>query len=704
MRHLASLLVLALACPARAESRDRVDPLRILPAGKRPDDRRLRKPKDLNGYFPMTVPASRQAWEKRKAELREQALVGLGLWPMPPRLPVHAVVHGKIDRDDYTIEKVYFASHPGHYVCGNLYRPKSGSGKHPGVLCPHGHWSDGRFNDQLAANGQGFIDQELNSGAERTLAGARYPLQARCVQLARMGCVVLHYDMVGYADSRQIEHRVGFTDAEAELWLQSFMGLQTFNSIRALDFLLSLPDVDAKRIGVTGASGGGTQTFILCAVDDRPTVAFAAVMVSTAMQGGCVCENCSYLRQETGNVELAALFAPKPLGMSGAHDWTIDIETKGLPELKKLYELYGVPQNVMAKCFPQFQHNYNRVSRELMESWFNEHLELGQPTPITERDFVPVPPSRLSVFDSGHPLPKDAVGAKELRGYLTRVAEEQLQKVRPTDEAKLREFRRLVGTALRVMIHDRLPRSEEIEVKTIGETKLEGHRVVKLLLGRSGADEQVPAVLVAPAESLDRITVWIDPHGKAGLLDGGRLIDPVKRLLEQHTAVLAPDVFMTGEFGSATPIVDPKFAGFTLGYNRPLVAERVHDILTAIAYARTRGQRVSLVGVERAGPWTLFARALSGDAVQRAAIDFNQFDFHRVYSTDDDMMLPGALKYGGIGSFAALVAPHEMYLHNVPDRADQRVKEAYATYGEPGNLELRRKKAPVNDISTWLLR
>src|SRR5438445_10806722 len=124
---------------------DDKDPTRVLDGI--PKDSRLGKPKDLNGYFPMKVPASKEEWEKRRKELREQVQVALGLWPMPEKTPLNAVIHGKIDRDDYTIEKVYFASHPGHYVCGNLYRPKGKSGKVPGVLCPHGHWANGRFYD-----------------------------------------------------------------------------------------------------------------------------------------------------------------------------------------------------------------------------------------------------------------------------------------------------------------------------------------------------------------------------------------------------------------------------------------------------------------------------------------------------------------------------------------------------------------------------
>src|SRR5262249_49937199 len=135
------------------------DPTRIFG----PDDSRLDRPKDLNGYFPFTPPASKAAWEARRKELREQVLVAVGLWPIPEKTPLTPVVHGKIDRDDYTVEKVFFASHPGHYVCGNLYRPKGKSGKLPAVLCPHGHWRNGRFYETSDKDAQA----QIAKGAEK---------------------------------------------------------------------------------------------------------------------------------------------------------------------------------------------------------------------------------------------------------------------------------------------------------------------------------------------------------------------------------------------------------------------------------------------------------------------------------------------------------------------------------------------------------
>jgi dienelactone hydrolase len=703
---ISTLLLAAWFNPcARADDKD---PTRVLDGA--PKDSRLGPPKDLNGYFPMKVPASKEAWEKRRKELREQVLVALGLWPMPEKTALHPVIHGKIDRDDYTIEKVFFASYPGHYVSGNLYRPKQSGGRkppevrHPAVLSPHGHWQNGRFFERSDKEAQ----EQINKGAEKTMEGARYPLQARCAQLARMGCVVFHYDMVGNADSQQIPHRQGFLDAEAELRLQSFMGLQTWNSIRALDFLSNLPDVDPTRIGVTGASGGGTQTFILCAVDDRPAAAFPAVMVSTAMQGGCICENCSYLRQDTGNIELAALFAPKPLGMSGADDWTKEIETKGLPELKALYKLYGAEDKVMAKCFPQFEHNYNQVSRELMYNWFNKHLQLGQLEPVVEKPFVPVPPKELSAYDEQHPRPKDATDANGLRKYLKEASEEHLKQLHPTDSSHLKDLKLETETALKVMVNDAWPIRGNVSASSVidNDSKV---RIGTFAITRLANGEQVHGALVTEQREIKgTVVLWVHPAGKASLFNNGEPTPAAKKLLDKQVSILAPDLFMTRDSDGKLPKVNSQFAGYTFGYNRPVVANRVHDVLTAIAGARVISNKIETIhaiAFDSAGPWVLLARGLCGNTVSRTAVDANQFDFDQVNETSDEMMLPGALKYGGIASFAALCAPGELFIHNihVSPRIDW-IKDAYQAAGAADKLKFQNEKVEDEKTIEWLLR
>jgi dienelactone hydrolase len=679
------------------------DPTRLYSGNDRPPDHRLTdKPKDLDGYFPFTPPATKDAWEKRREALKVQLQVALGLWPMPERGPIMATIHSPIQRDKYTIEKVYFASLPGHYVTGNLYRPTT-PGKHPAVLCPHGHWNDGRLHDAGEAAGK----KSVADGAEQFPESARYFLQAKCAQLARMGCVVFHYDMLGYADSKAITHREGFLDADALLRSQSQMGLQAWNSLRALDFVLGLPDVDTNRVGVTGASGGGTQTFILAALDERVTAAFPAVMVSTAMQGGCVCENAPYLRLGTGNIELAGLIAPRPLGMTGAKDWTIDIETKGLPQLKALYRLYGAEDRVIAKCFPQFGHNYNQVSREEMETFFNEHLDLGLPSPVRERPFMPVPPNELSVYDDRHPRPKDEVGADGVRKVLTEWSDKQMAALTPTDSAKLAEFRRVVGSALGVMIHDSMPSTNDVDVTEFGPKEEQNGRIArKLLLTRKGDHEAIPAYGVRGPEHDGTVVIWIHPRGKGSLFAEGKLVPEAQAILDRKAAILAVDVFGTGEL-DAKPKVNEKYAGFTFGYNRPFVAEQVHDILTAIAAAKGHPQAktIHIVGWESAGPWVVMAKALAGDAVTRTAADMNGFRFDAIKSPADPMMLPGALKYGGMAAFGALCAPGELLLHNHRHTSTGKlIPDAYRAAGADAKLKREPLKLSGDKVVEWLLR
>jgi len=416
-------------------------------------------------------------------------------------------------------------------------------------------------------------------------------------------------------------------------------------------------------------------------VDDRPAAAFPAVMVSTAMQGGCVCENCSYLRVGTGNIELAGLFAPKPLGMSAANDWTVEIEKKGLPELKELYRTLGAEDRVAAKCWPQFGHNYNQVSREMMYAWFNKHL-LDRPGDVHEEPFRPIPPKELTVFDADHPRPNDELDAKHLREKMTEEAEKQIKGLEPKDAKTLGEYRHVVGPALRAMIGEELPKPGALEVRM-------GPKEVKLLdgvtmhlaaLGRKGEGDMVPFAGVFKGEPKAGAVIWVHPDGKANLFEKGQLNPLAKALVDKGYAVVSLDTFLTGELKGPLPKyeaadqskkkeavwdgtppypVNKSFAGFTYGYNRPVFANRVHDILTAVLFARDmlHAKAIHLVGWEGAGPWVAAARALCGDAVARTAVDLNQFRFETIKDVADENLLPGAVNYGGVAAFLALCAP-----------------------------------------------
>lgn len=681
----------------------------VFPAGESSPDQRLRSVRKLrDAMHPWTPPGTMAEWKTQSEAIRRRILVSNGLWPMPPKPPLNPTIHGKIDRGDYTVEKVYFTSHPGHYVTGNLYRPKHGKGPYPGVLSPHGHWSQGRFFEARDAD----VKKQLDTGAETFEAAARSALQARMVQLARMGCVVFHYDMAGYADSQQIAHRSGLADAQAGLWLQNHMGLQTFNSIRALDFLLSLEDVDHERIGVTGASGGGTQTFILGAIDPRPTVAFPAVMVSTAMQGGCVCENASYLRIGLNNVAFAALFAPRPMALSGADDWTIAIETKGLPELRQVYDLHGKRHLIDAHAFPQFPHNYNQVARALMYEWFNRHLKLELEEPIREREFERLTKEEMSVFNEAHPRPKDATSAEQLREYLTDTARAQFAELVPQDASEMKMYREVISGAARILLDEGVPAAEEVSTHTSESEDHNELMIAKAIIGRSDTGERIPMVVLSrTADGKSPVVLWLEDDGKSQLLtDDGSPVAGVRELLAAGASVASIDLLSSGEqvpptgskeFGK----VDPKYHGYTFGYNRPLLSEHVRDILTAIGYLRkqNRYSSVELAGRGNSGVSALLAASLAGDKVDSVTVELDGFRFAAVESTADPMYLPGALKYGGLPGLAALAAPTPASISGAAEAIDWAPLESACAVAD-GRLTLQAKSRDRKSLGEDILR
>jgi dienelactone hydrolase len=702
------------------------DAPRVLSPGQLPQDGRLEPPKDLNGYFPFHPPKTIEDWNSRAERIRRQMLVALGLWPMPTKTPLNAVIHGKIEREDYTIEKVYFESYPGFYVTGNLYRPKGTQGKRPGVLCPHGHWANGRFLD----DGPEKVRRQIVQGAERFEEGGRSPLQSRCVQLARMGCVVFHYDMIGYADSQQISNEIahrfakqrpemntvenwGLYSPQAEAHLQSVMGLQSWNSIRSLDFLSGLPDVDPKRIAVTGASGGGTQTFILAAIDPRPAVAFPAVMVSTAMQGGCTCENACLLRIGTGNVEFAGLFAPKPLGLTAADDWTREMATKGFPELKQLYKMLRSPGNVMLKPLIHFGHNYNYVSRAAMYQWFNKHLKLGLKEPVVEEDYERLTREEMSVWDEQHPRPKGGPDfERELLRWITEDSERQLGKAR----ASLDAYREIVGGAIDVIIGRNLREAGEVTFHDIKKTQVNSHAEILGLLKNHTYKEELPTVLLRPTEWRGQTVIWIDSQGKAGLYDQqGRVKPEIQILIEAGIEVVGIDLLFQGEFlADGEPITQTRrvnnkreFAGYTFGYNHTLFAHRVHDILSAIKYVKQRKPKTKdliLVGLSGAGHWAAAARAQAREQVDSAVIDTEGFRFGKILDIRDVDFLPGGAKYGDLPGIVALGAPGRLLLAGEGNA--ESIRAFYKKAGAEDNLTIFDATSPnaLGSVIEWMLQ
>lgn len=677
---------------------------RALPEGQRPDDPRLGPLKSLHGYFPFTPPESKEAWAARREAVRRQVQLAMGLWPLPPATPLEAQVHSPVDGGDYIVEAVVFQSYPGHYVSGSLYRPKemSEGARLPAVLCPHGHWPQGRFYD----NGPDGVRQQIALGAERFEEGGRSPLQARCMQLARMGCVALLYDMIGYADSQQMEHRPGIRDEmntaerwgffspQAELRMQNMIGVQTYNSVRALDFITSLPYVDAQRIAVTGASGGGTQTLILSAIDERVTVSVPCVMVSTAMQGGCPCENACYLRVGSGNIELAGLFAPKPLAMTAADDWTIELETKGLPELRQLYALLGAPGNVEANLRTFFKHNYNYPNRAFVYRFLNRHFKLRLPEPIVEEDYQRLTPEQATVWNESHPRP--AGGPDEERRLvetMTGIAQEQMRQLAPHDSASLAEYRRVVGGAWDVLLGRRYDNAGPVEYEMLAKEDRGDYFEFTSLLRNTAAKEELPTVFLHPKNWNGEVVIWIDPAGKDGLYTAaGELSEASHRLLDEGYSIAGVDLLYQGEFLAdgkpliAQPMVNggrdawTNYAGFTYGYNYPLWVKRVHDILSVVWYVRHDehgARRVHLAGMNGAGALVLAAAVQAGDAVDCVVADTAGFSFQQLDRLDHPDFVPGAVKYGDVPTLIALAAPHPVLLSGeaeVPPAAVQCYK------------------------------
>jgi hypothetical protein len=565
-------------------------------------------------HLPLPAFSSLKAWEERRKFLRNQIMVSAGLSPLPEKTPLHTQIFGKVQEKDYTIEKVLIETLPGFYLGGNLYRPRNGRAKHPGIVNPQGHWPYGRLENQALYSGPSLG-----------------------ISLARQGYVVFAYDMIGYSDTVQLPHRFG--SAEQRLWSFGPLGLQLWNSIRSLDFLASLDDVDATRLGVTGASGGGTQAFLLTAVDDRVQFASPVNMVSSIMQGGDLCENAPGLRLNTSNVEIAAMFAPKPmLLVSATGDWTHNVPKEEFPAIQRIYDLYGKGDQVEVVQINEV-HNFNELSREAVYHFFARHNPgLSDSRELIEHD-ISVPMLQEMMVLSNRKLPANALnldGVFRLWQSISQAQNDQIQ-----DPAFLRA---------------RLRQTLDVEIPLDVVAELDGRSIA---LSRPSTKDRVPGIWIPGTGSM---AIVVDPKGSAAALES----DVVHRLQKEGRPILLLDVFQTGSakaprdgdvsIGATAKLADdaddearadadaggPKFLTFNVSDD----AARVQDIVTAIIYASKGSRDVEVFATGDAALWATFA-----GAVITAPVSLHLSNVPKLTSNGDYLdhfNVPGILRAGGV--------------------------------------------------------
>lgn len=579
-----------------------------IPAARAEDTMSAPVVRDLDTHHLPTAPADRATWERRATTLRNQILFSAGLLPMPAKNPLRPVVTGTHVYDDFIVENVAIETFPGFTLCGNLYRPRWQSGPFPAIVNPHGHWANGRLEMQP--------DVAIADPPPAPMGAGKGNLVAIGVDLARQGFVVFAYDMVGYNDTNQASHKLA-NSLNPWLWSVSLNGLQLWNSIRVVDYLSARRDVDHRRIGVTGASGGGTQTFLLAAVDSRVAVSVPVNMVSASMQGGCLCENGPGLRIDTDNVEIAALTAPRPqLLIACTGDWTAKTPTEEFPALRGYYNLYNAGTRTEFRQF-NYGHNYNIESREAMVAFFCRYLkDTGPSGRYPERPFTLVAADSRVWTDKAPRREGFKTEPEVLEALMAR--SEALSSV-TGDAPRLAAARLAMAAALglgdRIAAFPKMGRGAPATL------------IVTDAAGREAADKQASAIRATGADA---------------------------RVVETST----PE----------TP--ETLWNRFYTCYNRTSLQRDAASIAVAAAKMAGEHSRIDIVGTGVAGVTALLARSVLPIG-GRLAVDVSGFDPTDDYAYARRLFAPGLRYAGDVRTGLALLAGARVRVAGAgPDWAD----------------------------------
>lgn len=633
-------------------------------------DRRLSTIYHNEFAYKAEPPQTIEEWKQRKEFTKAQVALSAGLSPMPAKTKLQPKIWGHTKHAGTVIAKVSFESMPGLVVTGNLYMPERVRDQAPGILCPHGHWQTGRIHND-----------------------ARGSIPMRCLMLARLGFIVFSYDMIGYNDNNSIMHSwPEEIRRPAALYGTSMYGLQTWNSLRALDFLCDLPDVDERRIGCTGASGGGSQTWTVSVLDERIKVIVPVCMLSSHFQGGCQCEEGPLLRLNgVTSFDILAACAPRPLMLPAVtQDWTNLTPRYEIKALRKVYALFNA-EDALKSFQLEAPHNYNKDTRERVYPWFT-HWLLNQSLreTITEDD-IPMPAISTLLHTQPPVIPTENTTKISLAKINAHLCENATPNIKTLpDAAAFRQERvNLVGE---IVNNDQELRDVVVRV-TAPSWELTNAKAKGCLISRREMGDVIPAVQVVPYEADTNMPacLLLGNSGKSDFFKGGNFTTILDLLVANKTHCLVPDLLGNGETADM-PEKTPRDEAHPLffAFNQSIFSMRVQDILTCLKLLEESGfSKISLIATGDSVKPALCALALTKQ-IHSAVIDFE----HQTDSDEEWLQFlnyqPMIAKVGKIKGIAPLANVATLGLYKPEDELAEYITSFSDTLHTPQKVSIGR--------------
>lgn len=659
-------------------------------------------------------------WKKRQQLIQQHLQQAIG--PFPARTPLRAQTVRILEKDSLRVEHIVFESQPGFVVTASLFMPKVLKSKAPAIVYCSGHSPTGYRST---------------------------PYLTAMLNLVQKGFIVFAFDPVGQGERLEyIDEKTGGSAVGQPTRQHDMPGVQAFitgssqarymiwDGIRAIDYLFTRPEVDTLRIGMTGRSGGGTQTAFISAIDQRILAAAPECYITNFTRlleslGPPDAEQnlTAIIKRQIDEPDLLAVRAPKPtLIIATKNDYfSIEGTRETSNEVARIYNAYGKKGN-FGMVEDEAPHASTVKNREAMYAFFQQHLK--QPGKADENPVWQLTKEDLQVTTTGQvssSLSSETVFSLNKKQADALVKKLDTLRLKPSTHAKA------VRTAAKTLSDYRTPSNTDKAVFA-GLFRKHDLLIEKYYIKGEG-DYVIPYLLFVPEKKSGKVLLYLEPKGKALLLDSTPAIDFIQSMVLAGHYVVAPDLIGTGETGPGQWAGGNYFThhkmegvGYDLWYGaqligRSLVGIRAGDLVKLTRLLKQNSfNEIAAVTRREFSPILLHA-AVFEPAIERIAlldpyISYHALTTQQYYNLDFlEGAVPQALKQYDLPDLAALLAPRRLLIVNPTDgkgqplplpaveKEMQVVKQSYSG-ANASQLRLRNaedtRKEITDFFSDWL--